>query len=81
MNYQNNRRTSSRVDHFTKGNGEVFLDSCGGNLEKAIRKLKKQLKNELVMETLRAKMFYEKPSIKRRRRKSNSIWRTKNNKN
>lgn len=82
MYHNNNNRYNRRkkFSHFTKGNGEVFLDSCDNNLEKAIRKLKRQLKNEMIMETVRMRSFYEKPSVKRRRKKAQSVWRTKNNK-
>jgi small subunit ribosomal protein S21 len=40
-----------------------------GNFEKAIRKFKKKIQESRLLETLRAKEFYEKPTTARKRKK------------
>ena len=40
-----------------------------GNFEKAIRKFKKKIQESGLLETLRAKEFYEKPTTARKRKK------------
>ncbi len=40
------------------------------NFDKALRKFKKKVNDDGILETARAKMFYEKPSVKRSRKKA-----------
>ncbi|NJO61079.1 MAG: 30S ribosomal protein S21 [Richelia sp. RM2_1_2] len=49
------------------------------DVEKAIRILKKKVNDEGILKDLRKKEFYEKPSVKKRRRHAESInrWRKK----
>jgi small subunit ribosomal protein S21 len=59
-NTQNNKLTKGLVVHLREGEP----------IEKAIRKLKKKVQDSKLMETLRAKEFYEKPTSIRKRKKS-----------
>lgn len=56
-----------------KGHVEVTLAECHGDTNRMIKKFMKKVKNERIIEDLRKKDFYEKPSVtnarKRRRRK------------
>lgn len=44
-----------------------------GNLEEALRRFKKKVEIAGVLETVRAKQYYEKPSVIKRRRKKAQI--------
>lgn len=44
-----------------------------GNIEKALRRFKKKVQNSGVLNDLRAKEFYEKPTTKRKRKKSAAL--------
>jgi small subunit ribosomal protein S21 len=50
-----------------------------GNVEKALRKFKKRIQESGLLEQLRAKEFYEKPTTERKRKKSaaKARWRKK----
>ena len=50
-----------------------------GNVEKALRKFKKQIQESGLLEDLRAKEFYEKPTTERKRKKdaAQARWRKK----
>ena len=48
----------------------IVVEVRKGNLEKAMRVLKKKVQKEGIIKDLRAKQYYEKPSeIKRRKKK------------
>ena len=51
----------------------IKIDVRNGNLEQAMRVLKKKLLKEGIMRTLRDKQYYEKPSAKKRRKKKEGI--------
>ena len=50
-----------------------------GNVEKALRKFKKKIQDSGLLDELRAKEFYEKPTTERKRKKgaAKSRWRKK----
>jgi small subunit ribosomal protein S21 len=50
-----------------------------GNVDKALRKFKKKIAESGLLETLRAKEFYEKPTTERKRKKgaAQARWRKK----
>jgi len=50
-----------------------------GNVEKAMRKFKKKIQEFGLLDTLRAKEFYEKPTTERKRKKgaAKSRWKKK----
>jgi len=79
--YEKRQYKKKEEEHFTKGNGEVYLDDCNGDLEKAIRKLRKKLKGDGLFDELKRRESYEKPSEKKRRKKAVSRFNeSKNNK-
>ena len=47
------------------------------NVEKAIRVLKKKIQRDGLMKELRRRQYYEKPSLKRQRKKKEAIRRCK----
>ena len=51
----------------------IKIDVRNGNLEQAMRVLKKKILKEGIMRTLRDKQYYEKPSAKKRRKKKEAI--------
>ena len=51
----------------------IKIDVRNGNLEQAMRVLKKKILKEVIMRTLRDKQYYEKPSAKKRRKKKEGI--------
>ena len=53
-----------------------------GNLEQAMRVLKKKVQREGIIKDFRAKSFFEKPSAKKRRKKKEGIanWKKKQKK-
>jgi small subunit ribosomal protein S21 len=51
----------------------IKIDVRNGNLEQAMRVLKKKILKEGIMRTLRDKQYYEKPSAKKRRKKKEGI--------
>jgi len=55
----------------------------GEPIEKALRRLKKKMINNKVLETLREKQFYTKPSEKRKKAKAAAIarWKKQQKKN
>ena len=51
----------------------IKIDVRNGNLEQAMRVLKKKILKEGIMRTLRDRSVYEKPSAKKRRKKKEGI--------
>ena len=51
----------------------IVVEVRKGNLEKAMRVLKKKVQKEGIIKDLRAKQYYEKPSEVRRRKKKEGI--------
>ena len=51
----------------------IKIDVRNGNLEQAMRVLKKKILKEGIMRTIRDKQYYEKPSAKKRRKKKEGI--------
>ena len=64
-----------REQFFVPGNGLAVKvpDSNPGTLEKALRYLKRQLKDDNTMMRLKEKRYHEKPSSKRRKLKDEAI--------
>ena len=64
-----------REEFYVPGNGLAVKvpDSNPGTLEKALRYLKRQLKDDNTMMRLKSNRYYEKPSLKRRKRKEEAI--------
>jgi small subunit ribosomal protein S21 len=64
-----------REEFFVPGNGLAVKvpDSNSGTLEKALRYLKRQLKDDGTMLKLKEKRYFEKPSMKRRIQKEEAI--------
>lgn len=54
----------------TKVKGLVVIPREGEHIEKALKKFKNKVSDAKLMETLRAKEFYEKPTTERKRKKS-----------
>jgi len=57
----------------------VHVSVHGGNCERAMRDLKKQLQRELVSRKLKMSRFYEPPSVKRVREKQEAEKRIRKN--
>lgn len=55
----------------------LSVEVRANNVEGAIRLLSRKLKNEGLMREIRARQFYEKPSVARRRREAEAVarWR------
>ena len=53
----------------------ISVEVQRGNVEKALRILKKQLNAEGIIRDLKKRQYYEKPSDKRRRQKAQNIAR------
>ena len=51
----------------------VTIQVRNGNLEQAMRVLKKKVQKDGLLKTLKAKQYYEKPSAKKRRKKKEGI--------
>jgi len=51
----------------------VTIQVRNGNLEQAMRVLKKKVQKDGLLKTLKAKQYYEKPSEKKRRKKKEGI--------
>lgn len=51
----------------------IVVEVRKGNLEKAMRVLKKKVQKEGIIKDLRAKQYYEKPSEIKRRKKKEGI--------
>ena len=51
----------------------ITVEVRGGNLEKALRVLKKKVQKEGLVKELRERQYYEKPSAKKRRKKKENI--------
>ena len=56
---------------------EVSLREVGGNSSRLIKKFIKKVKKSKILEQVREKMFFEKPSKKRRREKLRKLQNTK----
>jgi small subunit ribosomal protein S21 len=57
----------------------VIIQVRNGNVEQAMRVLKKKLQKDGLLKDLRAKQYYEKPSEKKRRKKKEGIANFKKN--
>ena len=57
----------------------ITVEVRGGNVEKAMRVLKKKLQKEGLFKELRMRQYYEKPSTKKQRKKKEMIrnWKKK----
>ena len=51
----------------------ITVEVRGGNLEKAMRVLKKKIQKEGLMKELRRRQFYQKPSFIKREKKKEGI--------
>lgn len=51
----------------------ITIQVRNGNVEQAMRVMKRKLMKEGVMKELRAREYYEKPSAKKRRKKKENI--------
>ena len=51
----------------------VTIQVRNGNLEQAMRVLKKKVQKDGLLKNLKAKQYYEKPSAKKRRKKKEGI--------
>ena len=58
---------------------KVVVKEGPGGLEKAIRVMKKKLQKEGFLRDLKQKQYFEKPSARRQRKKSESISRHRKN--
>lgn len=69
----------SKSKHFKTFEGKkgLCVEVRAGNVEGAIRLLTRRVKQEGLMRELRARSFYEKPSVKKRRKKAEAVsrWR------
>jgi len=61
----------------TKGTGVTVKDN--ENINQALRRFKRKVEDAKLLETLRAKEFYEKPTTKRKRKKgaAKARWKKK----
>ena len=50
----------------------ITVEVRGGNVEKAMRVLKKKLQKDGLFKELRMRQYYEKPSAKKRRKKNST---------
>jgi len=62
-----NRKTRPQIKSKRSVNVEVFLDESGGSFDRMLRKFIKKVKKEGIIEKYRDRMYYEKPSTKRRK--------------
>lgn len=60
-----------------EGKKGLTVEVRNGNIEGAIRLLTRRVKQEGLMRELRARTYYEKPSIKRRRKHAEAVSRWK----
>jgi len=77
-NFDSNNR-KPRFDGPKPGGLQVFLRD-GEPIEKALRKFKKKVESAGIMETLRDKQHYTKPSARRREAKKSAVARWKRTK-
>lgn len=54
----------------------LVVEVRGNNIDKAIKVLNRKVKMEGIIRELRQRQFYEKPSVKRRRKQAESARRT-----
>ena len=54
-------------------NVSVSLDDVGGNPHRLIKRFIKKCKKERIVEQVRERSFYEKPSVKRRKEKARKL--------
>ena len=59
-------------------NTRLYVEVKDNNIEKALSQFKRKIKNSGLLKELRDREYYEKPSIKRRRRKKLQKLRNKN---
>ncbi|NRA74106.1 MAG: 30S ribosomal protein S21 [Rickettsiales bacterium] len=55
----------------------VQVNVIAGNIEQALKKLKQKLQREGVFRVLKTQRFFEKPSIKKKRREEEALSRRK----
>jgi small subunit ribosomal protein S21 len=60
-----------------EGKRGLSVEVRGGNVAQAIKILNKKVKDEGLIRELRGREFYEKPSIKRRRKRTEAVLRQK----
>ncbi len=69
----------SKCKHFKSFDGKkgLTVEVRNGNVEGAIRLLSRRIKQEGIMRELRARSYYEQPSVKKRRKHAEAIsrWR------
>lgn len=72
-----NKPDNTKFDKFIKGNRVTVKDN--ENINQALRRFKKKIETSGVLEDLRAKEFYEKPTSVRKRKKgaAKARWRKK----
>jgi small subunit ribosomal protein S21 len=72
-----NKPDNTKFDKFVKGNRVTVKDN--ENINQALRRFKKKIEMSGVLEDLRAKEFYEKPTSVRKRKKgaAKARWRKK----
>ena len=80
MTYKNNdhkKNFNDRKKPFVqqpKGNKVIVID---GNVEQALRKFKKKISNDGLIDDIRNREFYEKPTSKRKIKKAMAVKREK----
>ena len=82
--YDNNRQYDQKpFNKRPKEEGLMVNVRDGEPIEKALRRLKKKMINNKVLETLREKQYYTKPSEKRKKAKAAAIarWKKQQKKN
>ena len=67
-----------KKDAKRQNNSLLYVSVRDNNIERALREFKKRVKNSGLLKELRDREYYEKPSIKRRRRKKLQKLRNKN---
>ena len=65
QNYQDRRPQRSKRDRLPKEEG-LSVNVIDGNIEKAIRRLKRKVENDGMLKELREREYYTKPSEKRK---------------
>lgn len=70
MIFQIYQRTQMRENQYSKFIGNTVFVKDGEPIERALRKFKKKVQDSGLLDTLRKKEFYEKPTTERKRKKS-----------
>lgn len=61
--------------HLTEGGDNVEVQVVDNQIERAVKTLKKMLRKEGILTQLKEKRFYEKPSVKKRRKRAKAAKR------